>query len=155
MIRIEFSQAEMEELQRERHQQPHRRVRQRLETVYLKALGYPHQEIGRVVGISQKTVRAYLSLYQTGGIAALKQLNFYQPTSAFEPHRTTLEAEFEAEPAQSINEAADRMAQITGVRRSPDQVRRYLKQLGLKRRKTGQVPAKADPQAQADFQKKT
>lgn len=155
MIRIEFSQADMEALQRERHHHPHPRVRQRLETVYLKGLGYAHQEIGRVVGISQKTVRAYLRLYQMGGIAALKQLNFYQPTSAFEPYRASLEAEFEAEPAQSINEATDRIEQMTGVRRSPDQVRRYLKQLGLKRRKTGPVPAKADPQAQADFQKKT
>lgn len=125
-----------------------------MEAVYLKALGYSHQEIGRIVGISQKTLRSYLRLYQTEGLAGLKRLNFYQPSSALEPHRATLEAEFAANPVQTINEAVERIEQLTGVRRSPDQVRRYLKGLGLKRLKTGQVPAKADPQAQEAFLKK-
>lgn len=155
MIQIEFSQEEIEALQTERRHHPHPRVRQRMETVYLKALGYSHQEIGRVVGISQKTLRSYLRMYQVGGVTRLKQLDFYQPTSALEAHRATLEAEFKAKPVQNIDEAADRIEQLTGVRRSPDQVRRYLKQIGMRRRKTGQVPAKADPQAQEDFLKKT
>jgi hypothetical protein len=60
-----------------------------------------------------------------------------------------LAAEFKAKPAQSMKEAADRVEKLTQVRRSPDQVRRYLTGLGLKRLKTGQVPA------QAEFLKKT
>lgn len=155
MIRLEFDEKEIEVLQTERRNHPHPRVRQRLETVYLKALGYSHQEIGQLVGISQKTLRSYLRLYQSDGIAGLKALNFYQPSSALEPHRATLQAEFKANPVQHINEAVERIEQLTGVRRSADQVRRYLKQIGMKRLKTGQVPAKADPQAQADFLKKT
>lgn len=155
MIQIDFNPEEIEALQTERRNHAHPRVRQRMETVYLKALGYSHQEIGRVVGISQKTLRSYLRMYQAGGITRLKQLDFYQPSSALEAHRATLETEFKANPVQNINEAADRIEQLTGVRRSPDQVRRYLKQIGLRRLKTGQVPAKADPQVQEDFLKKT
>jgi transposase len=155
MIQIEFSVADIKALQEEKRSHPDRRVRRRMETLHLKALGYPHQEIGQIVGITQKTLRDYLRLYQAGGLEALKVRKFYQPESALEPHRAILEAEFKARPAPSMKEAAARVEQLTGVRRSPDQVRRYLTKLGLKRLKTGQVPAKADPQAQAEFLKKS
>lgn len=154
MIQIEFSEADLKALQQEKQSHPDPRVRRRMETVHLKGLGYPHQEIGQIVGITQKTLRDYLRLYQAGGIEALKVRKFYQPQSALEPHRATLEAEFKARPAQNMKEAAARIEQLTNVRRSPDQVRRYLTKLGLKRLKTGQVPAKADPQAQSEFLKK-
>lgn len=155
MIRLEFSETEIKALQQEKQSHPDLRVRRRLETVHLKALGYSHQEIGQIVGISPKTLRSYLRLYQAGGLEGLKERTYYQPQSALEPHRAKLEEEFKSRPAQSMKEAAERIEQLSGVRRSPDQVRRYLTKLGLKRRKTGQVPAKADPQVQADFLKKT
>jgi transposase len=125
-----------------------------METLHLKALGYQHQEIGKIVGITQKTLRDYLRQYEAGGLEQLKERNFYQPQSALEPYRTILTAEFKARPAQDMKEAAARIAQLTTVKRSPDQVRRYLTKLGLNRLKSGQLPAKADPQAQADFLKK-
>ena len=155
MIRIEFSEADLKVLLREKKSHPDPRVRRRMETLHLKGLGYSHQEIGRIVGITQKTLRSYLRLYQAGGLAALKQRHFYQPQSALAAHRATLEAEFRAKPAQSMKEAADRIEKLTKVCRSPDQVRRYLTGIGIKRLKTGQVPAKAEPQAQAEFLKKT
>ena len=37
------------------------------------------------------------------------------------------------------------------TRRSPTQVRKFLKKLGMKRLKVGHIPAKADPQAQQDY----
>ena len=154
MIRLEFSETETEALRYQKQNHPEPQVRRRMDTLHLKALGYSHQEIGQMVGISQKTLRDYLRQYQIGGIEALKERNFYQPQSALEPYRTLLEAEFKARPAQSMKEAAARIEKLTQVRRSPDQVRRYLTKLGLKRLKTGQVPAKADPKVQADFLKK-
>ena len=73
MIEIEFSSEAVEQLHYERRYRPHPRVRQRMEAVYLKALGYQHQEIGYIVGISQKTgiviyqerrKHSFLCLYQ-------------------------------------------------------------------------------------------
>lgn len=151
MIKIEFRAAEIEQLHYERRHHPHLRVRQRMETVYLKALGYQHQEIGRVVGIGQKALRSYLQMYQAGGIEALKDLNFYRPQSDLAAHREPLKAEFEARPAKSINEAVHRIEKLTGLRRSPTQVSKFLKALGVKRLKVGHVPAKADPQKQKTF----
>jgi transposase len=155
MIQIEFSEQEIKALQQEKLSHPDVRIRRRMEAVYLKALGYAHQEIGQMVGISQKTLRDYLGRYQTGQLAGLKERSYYQPQSGLEPYRGQIEAEFKQRPAASMKEAAKRIEQVTGVRRSPDQVRRYLRRLGIKRLKAGQVPAKVNPQAQEDFLKKT
>jgi transposase len=43
---------------------------------------------------------------------------------------------------------------LTGIRRSETQIRELLKRLGFQRLKTGSLPAKADPVAQAAFKKK-
>jgi transposase len=122
-----------------------------MEAVYLKAIGYPHQEIGHIVGIGQKALRSYLRMYQAGGIEALKALNFYRPKSELDEHHKELKAEFEARPAKSINEAVQRIKKLTGIRRSPTQVDKFLKSLGLKRLKVGHIPAKADPKKQTAF----
>lgn len=39
----------------------------------------------------------------------------------------------------------------TGIERSPTQVRQFLRHLGLTRQKVGMIPAKADPDQQAQF----
>ncbi len=141
MIKTEFNREEIEQLHYERRYHVHPRVRQRLEGVYLKALGYQHQEIGRIVGISQKTLRSYLQIYQSGNIEALKEVKFYRPQSELAAHREQIQDEFEARPAKSINEAVQRIETLTGLRRSPTQVSKFLKGLGMKRLKVGQIPA--------------
>jgi len=152
MIRIEFSEEEIEQLHHERRYHFHPRVRQRMEALYLKALGYQHQEIGQVAQISQKTLRSYLRMYEEGGIEALKSLNFYQPKSELVEHIDVLEEEFKARPPKTINEAVKRIEDLTGIRRSPTQVRKFLAEdLEIKRLKVGQVPAKADPEEQQIF----
>ena len=67
MIQIEFSEADIEQLHYERFHHPHPRVQQRAEVVYLKALGYAHQDICRIVRISPKTLCRYLRAYKKGG----------------------------------------------------------------------------------------
>jgi transposase len=151
MIKLIFTPEEIDQLYKERTQYPHPRVRQRMEAVYLKALNLSHQEIGRIVRISQTTLREYLLLYERGGIEALKELNFNQPKSELEDYQDELRREFNQKPAATLTEAADRIEKLTGLRRSPTQVGEFLKKLGLKRRKVGQIPAKADPEKQQEF----
>lgn len=151
MIKPKFTAAAIDQLHQGRTQHPHPRVRQRMETVYLKALGFSHQEIGRIVRISQTTLREYLLLYEQGGIEALQELNFNQPKSELADYQEELRHEFEQRPAATLAEAAARIEQVTGLRRSPTQVGTFLKKLGIKRRKVGQIPAKADPEKQQEF----
>lgn len=154
MIRIEFEQSVIDQLEQERWQHPDRRVQRRLHALYYKALGYPHQDIMRLVGVSAKTLRTFLRLYQDGGLAELKTLHYPQPVSALTAHRASLEGEFRARPAKSVKEAVQRIKDLTGVERSRFQVSRYLKQLGMSRLKVGQIPDKADVASQEEFLKK-
>ena len=56
-------------------------------------------------------------------------------------------------PPATVAHAAAQIKKLTGIERKPSQVRKFLKQLGMKPRKMAAIPAKADPQAQQDFLK--
>ena len=127
MIKIEFTEEEIKKLHHEHLHNSHPLVRKRCEVVYLKALGYPHQEIGRIVRISQPTLRGYLKTYQEGGLEKLKELNFYRPSSELDKYLDILREKFEENPPATINQAVERIDQLTGLRRSPTQVRQFLK----------------------------
>jgi transposase len=154
MLRLEFSEADRQALNYERYHHPHPRVQQRMEALWLKSQGVPHHQIARLCDSSGNTVRAYLNLYQAGGVEALKHLQFHRPQSALNAHRETIEAQLREQPPQTINEAVAVLETLTGIRRSPTQVRLFLKQLGLKRLKVGLLPAKGNPEEQEEYQKK-
>jgi hypothetical protein len=44
---------------------------------------------------------------------------------------------------------------VTGIVRSREQVRQFLKSMGMHCRRVGVIPSKADPEAQEEFLKKT
>jgi transposase len=154
MLRLEFSESDQQALNYERYHHPHPRVQQRMEALWLKSQGIPHHQIARLCRISGNTLRAYLKHYQAGGVEALRHVSFHRPQSALQGHRETIEAHLREHPPQTINEAIVVLETLTGIRRSPTQVRQFLKQLGLKCLKVGLLPAKADPEVQKDYQKK-
>ena len=45
----------------------------------------------------------------------------------------------------------NKIEELTGIRRSENRVREFLKRIGMKRRKVGMIPAKADPAEQERF----
>jgi len=153
MIQIAFTAEAIAQLHYERYHHPHPRVQQRMEALLLKAKGLPHATIADCVGVCENTLRSYFIAYQEGGIAALKQNNFYQPTSALVDHQATVEAYFRQHPPATIAEAAATIERLTGIRRKPTQVRAFLQKIGLKRLKTYSVPEKHDADAQATFKK--
>jgi transposase len=58
-------------------------------------------------------------------------------------------------PPRSVKEAAQRIEDLTGVKRSLGRVRCYLHRLGMKPLRTGQVPAKADALKQRHYHDET
>jgi hypothetical protein len=54
-----------------------------------------------------------------------------------------VETYFRDHPPQTIAEAQAKIAEITGIHRSPNQVNAFLKRIGMKRRKVGFVPGKS------------
>ena len=154
MLRLDFSESDQQALNYERYHHPHPRVQQRMEALWLKSQGIAHHQIARLCGISGNTLRAYLKHYQAGGVEARKPLSFHRPQSALQAQRDPIETPLRGYPPQTIKEAVAVLETLTGIRRSPTQVRRFLQQLGLKCLKVGLLPAKADPAAQEAYQKK-
>ena len=76
MIAIDFTEEDI------RYHHP---LQRKMEALWLKHQGLPHSQI---IAISPNTLRAYLRHYQTGGIDALKQLNYCPQESELLAHQT-------------------------------------------------------------------
>jgi len=152
MIELHFSPTDVETLDHERYHHPHPRVQRKMEALYLKSQDLPHHQIAHLTGVCGNTLRSYFREYGQGGIERLKQVNFHQPESALKTHQTSLEAYFREHPPATINEAVQQIEELTGIQRSPTQVRQFLNAMGMKRRKVGMVPAQAADEAHQKVQ---
>lgn len=153
MLRLTFSEEDVEQLRFERFFHPHPRVQLRMEALLLKSQNLPHKDICRILAISGNTLRQYLKLYQSGGLEALKQFRYRRPKSELEDYADLVEEALFENPPATVAQAAALIEEVTGIKRQPTQVRAFLKRLGFRRLKVGCLPAKADPMAQAEFQK--
>jgi len=155
VIKIEFSEDEKAILNYERYNHPHPFVRQKMEVLWLKSQGMKHKDICHYAGVCSTTLTAYVREYQEGGIDALKALNFRKPKSDLDERRDKLESWFRANPPANALVAMNDIERLTGLKRSPGRVRAFLRRMGMKCRKVGMVPAKADLEAQEEFKKKS
>jgi len=89
--------------------------------------------------------------YKNKGLESIKEVRFNKPQSKLMEHKSTLEDYLKANPQRSLKEAAHNIKQLTGIESSLPQVRNFLRSIGIKCRKTGSIPAKADEQKQTEF----
>jgi transposase len=158
MIQIEFTSAEIDTLRYEKTYHRNPKVRKRMEALYLKSQKLAHQEICRHVDITRATLATYLKSYQGGGLEALRRVKQYRPRSELEDWSVELKVHFQAHPPRTLAEAHQGIEEVTGLRRSPTQVRACLQRLGMSCRKVGAVPKHTDSepqrQVQDEFKKK-
>lgn len=122
-----------------------------MEVLLLKSFGIPHDQITTLVDICENTLRTYLEQYREGGIERLKEIHFYQPVSELSLHHQTMKDYFGEHPVVTVAQASHLIEKMTGIKRGETQTRRFLKSLGLERRKVGAIPAKADVEKQKVF----
>jgi len=140
MIDIQFSVDEIQVLERERYTYPHPRIQEKIEAIYLKSMGMAHGEICRLCHISRPTLAKYLHSYQSDGIDGLKRWYYTGRTSKLAIHSDSLEAHFKKHPPATSTQAVEEIEKMTGIRRSPTQVREFMRRIGMRFRKTGFVP---------------
>jgi len=154
MLTLQVSEAELAELNYERYNYPSPLVQKRMHTIYLiGAFNYEYQEIAAIVGRHPNTVTKDIQRFQSKGIEGLKELKYGTNVSALDEHTTTLEEYFKKHPPMSVAEAKHRIEELTGIQRSPRQVRAFMQRIGLKRLKTGHIPAKANNEQQQQWLK--
>ena len=137
-----------------RFEHPDVHVQKRLHVLYFKALGYTHKEICLLAGVSYTTIETVLKLYQEQGFEEVCNVTYPCPASALDPHRVTIEEYFRQNPPATIAEACQIIKDLTGVERKRTQVRCFLIHLGMRPRKSGVLPGKADFEKQEAFKKK-
>ena len=73
MIRLEFSPETIEELLYDKRYHPHPRVRQKMEVLYYKSQGLPHNHIIKLTNVrGRATLARYFKQYQEGGLVRLR-----------------------------------------------------------------------------------
>lgn len=140
-LRIALTPEEQRIVQRERESHANACVRRRLWVVWLLHCGETREQTARILGLAVSTVQRVVRNYRCGGLEALRKTRHpYRPRSELEDYRDVLRQEFEQRPARTIAEACQRIKDLTGVDRKPTQVRRFLKQMGLKWQRVRAIP---------------
>ena len=152
MLQINLSKAEIKKLNYERYNYPCPKVQKRVQAVYLKATNrMSNEKIGEIAGLHRDSVGDWIRAYQEGGFLALCCYNYGTNQSEMESHSGSIMNSFIKQPPISVNEALTRIEKITGIKRSPTQVRQFMKRHQLRYIKTGHIPAKADTEKQKEW----
>jgi len=144
-LRFNISKAEIEKLNYERYAYPDPMVQKRIFAVYLKAvLGWNNSIIGHTVGLHHNAVGNWINKYKANGFEALLSNNYGSKKSELENHADSILKSFQLQPPMTASGAAERIREMTGISRSQQQVRSFMKRHELKFIKCGHIPAKAD-----------
>lgn len=156
MLQINLSDAEIQELNYERFYYPCPIVQKRIHAVYMKATTrLSNIMIGQLCGLHRHSVSHWIKIYEGGGFESLCEFNYGTNKSELENHSTNILKSFIKQPPMNACEAKQRIEDMTGISRSPSQVRAFMKRHGLRYIKTGHIPAKADTEKQQQWVKTT
>jgi transposase len=140
-LRVNLSDEEQLVVQAERESHPDRSVRRKFWVLWLLHWGTTRERAAQIVGVARSTVTRYVAEYRSGGLDGLRQRRReYKPTSELAPHADVIRQSFEQQPARTIAEACQRIAQLTGVTRQPTQVRKFVRSLGLSWQRVRAIP---------------
>jgi len=115
-------------------------VRRKMDVLWLLHHGQTRAHAAEIAGVARGTVQRYVSEYREGGLEALQGTERVVPVSALEAHRERILASLQERPVSSVAEAAARIEQLTGLRRSPSQVRQFLHRQGLRWQRLAAIP---------------
>lgn len=128
-------------------------INRRMHFVYLKNKGYSVDMIADILFVSRKTIWEWTNIYHHGGLEALVTLHYKGQPSQLNQYGKQLVLEFMKNPVATLKEAQHHIKQLTNLERSLTQIKAFFKRFQLKRRKVGQIPAKADIDQQNKFKK--
>jgi len=152
MLPINLSKAEIQELKYERFHYPCPIVQKRLTAVLLFAtVKASLSTIGLMSGLHRHSVVYWVKVYEKEGIASLFTVNYGTNQSKLEQHTESIISSFQSKPPMHAREAKARIEQMTGMSRSPTQVRSFMHRHGLHYIKMGHIPAKADTEKQRQW----
>ena len=156
MLLRNLSMAEIQKLNYERFHYVCPIVQKRLNAVYIAAtMEFSSSLIGQICGLHRHSVDHWIGVYLKKGIEALYRVQYGTNQSELENHAESILQSFTQKPPMNAREAKSRIEDMTGISRSPTQVRAFMKKHGLGYIKMGHIPAKADVEQQKQWVKTT
>jgi len=139
-FRVQLTEEQQRVVNEERTFHPNPRVRESMLVLLLLHKGFTRQQAAQIVGVGRATVQRSVAAFRHGGLDGLRQWNVNRPVSEMASYRELIRESFEKQPVCTVAEAGERIFQLTGLRRGPSQVRKFLKDLGLKFQRVRMVP---------------
>jgi len=139
-FRVQLTEDQQRIVNEERVAHPNLRVREKMLVLWLLHCGATREKAARVVGVSRVTVQRYVAAFRADGLDGLRRCAHHRPVSEMAAYRELIRESFQERPARTVAEACDRIFDLTGLRRGPSQVRRFLTDMGLKFRRVRMVP---------------
>jgi len=152
MLPLNLSKAKIQQLKYERFHYPCPLVQKRLTAVHLFAtIDASLSTIGTMSGLHRQTVVYWINVFREQGIEAMYRVNYGTNQSLLDQHADSIIHSFQNNPPRNAREAKVRIEQMTGISRSPTQVRSFLHRHGLHYIRMGHIPAKADTEKQRQW----
>lgn len=129
---------------------PHPIVQDKALAVLMHSQNIKTNAIATVLDCCDNTVRNYLHEYENSGIDGISKIKFNKPKSELDSYADNFKQIFAENPPSTIAQATSIIKEHTGIELSHPQVRRFMKSIGLKCRKTAAIPAKANVKTQED-----
>jgi transposase len=131
-LRVQLTEEQQRIVDEERSSHPNLRIREKMLVIWLLHSGLTRQKTAEIVGLSRVTVQRYVVAFRGEGLDGLRRSNANRPTSEMAAYRDLIRQSFEERPARTVAEAGERIFELTGLRRGPSQVRKFLKDIGMK-----------------------
>lgn len=141
MLKIQFKEHDPETLFSNFLREEHPKTRLKNLVIYCKSIGMSHGAILTFCRISEPTLASYLKEFQAGGFEALRKTKWKGQESELNQYIDIIDNDFSRKPPKSAAEAQTRVEELTGIRRSPTQIRSFMKEkLGYRFLKAGSLP---------------
>jgi transposase len=139
-LRIELTEEEKKVVNAERDSHPQDHVRRKMLVLWLLHCNLTREKAAEVAGLGRATVQRYVAAFREGGLDGLRAWGVKGPVSDLAAHKELIREDLARQPARSIAEACERIEALTGIRRQPSQVRKFLKGMGLKFQRVRAIP---------------
>lgn len=156
MPRLNLSIEEIQQLRYERYTYGDIQIQKRLMVIYLLSTTDLNDSIiAQISGCHRNIIPQWEEKCLYEGLSSLYINHYHQPKSVLEEHSELILSHLDTHPVQSVNQAVAVIEELTGIKRSPTQIRQFLLRHDYKWRKMGQIPAKADAQNQKQWLENT
>jgi len=137
---VQLAEEQQQVVDAERDAHPDEHVRRKMLVLWLLHHGLTREKAADITGTGRGTVQRYVAAFRDGGLEGLRRWDVKGPVSDPAGYTEKIRASFEGQPVATIAEACERIERLTGLRRQPTRVSKFLKGLGLKWRRVRAIP---------------